>query len=84
MLLAGYTITQHQLVMQMTKDISKERKWNNFLMLTNHYETDSDEEISNYNHSQVFTNTKVMKKSVPLTALKCTTLKDQIPWEHIL
>ena len=47
----------------MTKDINKERKWNNFLMLTNHYETDSDEENSNYNHSQVFTNTKVMKKS---------------------
>jgi len=47
----------------MTKDISKERKWNNFLMLTNHYETDSDEENSNYNHIQVFTNTEIMKKS---------------------
>ena len=48
----------------MTKDISKERKWNNFLMLTNHYETDSDEENSNYNHnySQVFTNNQINDK----------------------
>ena len=63
MLLAGCTTTQHYRVMHMTKDISKETKWNNFLMLTNHYETDSDEENSNYNHSQVFTNTEVMQKS---------------------
>jgi len=41
----------------MRKDLSKETKWNNSFMLTNHYETkDSDEENSNYNHSQVFTN----------------------------
>ena len=49
-------------------------------MLTDHYETDSDEENSNYNHSQVFTNTKVMKKSDHWPLLKCTALKDQIPW----
>ena len=54
--------------MQMTKDISKDTMWNKFLMLTNYYETkDNDEENSNYNHSQVFTNNQSNEEIWPVT-----------------
>ena len=38
--------------------MSKEKKWNNFLTLLNHFKTDSDDQNNNYRHnySQLFAN----------------------------